>query len=45
MNYPTLYIRHYNNLVYVASNGGPNVFDAGNLWADDVSWVVTPSWG
>ena len=43
-NFPSRFIRHYANNVYIASNGGPNTFDATALWADDVSWVVTPSW-
>ena len=43
-NYPTRDIRHYNNNVYVASNGGVHTFDAAGLWGDDVSWVVTTGW-
>jgi hypothetical protein len=43
-NYPTRDIRHYNNNVYVASNGGTHTFDAANLWSDDASWVVTTGW-
>jgi len=43
-NFPSRFIRHYANNVYIASNGGSNTFDATALWADDVSWVVTPSW-
>jgi non-reducing end alpha-L-arabinofuranosidase len=43
-NFPTRYIRHFSNNVYIASNGGSNAFDSANLWADDVSWVVTGAW-
>jgi hypothetical protein len=43
-NYPTRDIRHYNNSVYIASNGGVHTFDAAGLWSDDVSWVVSSPW-
>jgi hypothetical protein len=43
-NFPARYIRHFNNNVYIASNGGSNAFDATGLWADDTSWVVTAPW-
>ena len=43
-NYPTRDIRHYNNNVYIASNGGVHTWDAASLWGDDVSWVVTSGW-
>lgn len=39
--YPTRYFRHYTNLLYVASNGGVNTFDAATSWNDDVSFVVS----
>ncbi|KAL4765043.1 alpha-L-arabinofuranosidase B [Aspergillus foveolatus] len=39
-NYPTRYWRHYENVLYVASNGGVNTFDAATAFTDDVSWVV-----
>ncbi|KAH8723757.1 alpha-L-arabinofuranosidase B [Phaeosphaeriaceae sp. PMI808] len=45
--YPTRYFRHYNNVTYIASNGGspnPNKeFDATALFNDDASWVVSSS--
>jgi hypothetical protein len=44
LNFPTRFIRHYNNNLYIASNGGPNAFDSTNLWAADVSWVVSSPW-
>jgi hypothetical protein len=43
-NYPTRDIRHYNNSVYVASNGGTHTFDAATLWSNDASWVVATGW-
>ncbi|WIM92458.1 alpha-L-arabinofuranosidase B [Actinoplanes oblitus] len=43
-NYPTRYIRHYNNAGYIASQGGVHTFDATGLFADDVSWVVGAGW-
>jgi hypothetical protein len=43
-NYPTRDLRHYNNIVYAASNGGVHTFDATGSWSDDVSWVVGTGW-
>lgn len=39
-NFPTRYLRHYDNVGYVASNGGVHTFDAAGSFNDDVSWVV-----
>ncbi|KAF4439345.1 alpha-N-arabinofuranosidase B [Fusarium austroafricanum] len=39
-NYPTRYIRHYNNNGYAGSNGGVHNFDAEKSFVDDVSFVV-----
>ncbi|HZN71501.1 MAG TPA: alpha-L-arabinofuranosidase B [Micromonosporaceae bacterium] len=44
LNFPTRFIRHFNNNLYIASNGGSNAFDSANLWAADVSWVVSSPW-
>ncbi|MDP9829249.1 alpha-L-arabinofuranosidase B [Kineosporia succinea] len=44
-NYRTRDLRHYNYNAYIASNGGTHTFDAANLWADDVSWVVAAGLG
>ena len=41
--YPTRYVRHYDNAGYVASNGGPDTFDATASFNDDVSWLVDAS--
>ncbi|QKM56765.1 Extracellular exo-alpha-(1-_5)-L-arabinofuranosidase [Burkholderia glumae] len=43
-NYPTRYLRHFANVLYVSSDGGPNDFDNANSWADDVSWVIAAPW-
>nr|BAB71803.1 alpha-L-arabinofuranosidase B [Aspergillus oryzae] len=40
-SYPTRYFRHYENVLYVASNGGVQTFDATTSFNDDVSWVVS----
>ncbi|KAF8188964.1 Arabinosidase B [Pholiota molesta] len=40
-SYPSHYFRHFNAVLYAASNGGPSDFDATFLFNDDVSWVVS----
>ncbi|KAF5329583.1 hypothetical protein D9619_009351 [Psilocybe cf. subviscida] len=40
-SYPTRSFRHFNNLLYVASNGGVHDFDSTGLYNDDVSFVVS----
>ncbi|KAF5310977.1 hypothetical protein D9619_008270 [Psilocybe cf. subviscida] len=40
-NYPTHLVRHYHSILYIASNGGDNAFDATALYNDDVSFVVS----
>jgi hypothetical protein len=40
-SYPTRYFRHYVNVLYVASNGGVDTFDATASFNDDVSWVIS----
>lgn len=39
-SYPTRYIRHFEYVVYIASNGGPETFDSTTSFNDDVSWVI-----
>lgn len=39
-NYPTCYVRHYDNLAYAARNGGVHVFDAAAEFNEDASWVI-----
>ncbi|KAL7928305.1 glycoside hydrolase family 54 protein [Trichoderma chlorosporum] len=41
--YPTRYFRHYNNILYAASNGGVHTFDAATSFNDDVSFVISAS--
>ncbi|KAI6847631.1 putative alpha-L-arabinofuranosidase [Hortaea werneckii] len=38
--YPTRYIRHFNNEGYVATNGGPEDFDATRSFNQDVTFLV-----
>ncbi|PQE18987.1 alpha-L-arabinofuranosidase B protein [Rutstroemia sp. NJR-2017a WRK4] len=40
-SYPTRYWRHYNNVVYVADNGGVHTFDAAASFNADVSFVIS----
>nr|U6BLZ9.1 RecName: Full=Alpha-L-arabinofuranosidase B; Short=ABF B; Short=Arabinosidase B; AltName: Full=Alpha-L-arabinofuranosidase of 60kDa; Short=AF-60; Flags: Precursor [Penicillium canescens]AHA36630.1 alpha-L-arabinofuranosidase [Penicillium canescens] len=42
-SYPTRYFRHYDNVLYAASNGGVHKFDNPASFNDDVSWVVSAS--
>ncbi|UKZ81586.1 Alpha-L-arabinofuranosidase [Trichoderma virens FT-333] len=41
--YPTRYFRHYNNILYIGSNGGVHTFDAATSFNDDVSFVISAS--
>jgi len=43
-NFSTRYLRHFNNTLYIASNGGSNAFDSATNWAADVSWAVSAPW-
>jgi hypothetical protein len=43
-NYSYKYIRHYNFLGYVASDGGSNTWDASSLWYEDSTWAVSSPW-
>lgn len=40
-SYPARYWRHYNAILYIASNGGPHDFDNPNPFNEDVSFVVS----
>ncbi|RAL11852.1 alpha-L-arabinofuranosidase B [Aspergillus homomorphus CBS 101889] len=40
-SYPTRYFRHYENVLYVASNGGVHTFDSKTSFNADVTWVVS----
>jgi hypothetical protein len=39
--YPTRYIRHYNSVGYIGSNGGVHTFDAAGSFNDDVTFVMS----
>ena len=41
--YPTRYLRHYDNVMYIASNGGVHTYDALRSFNDDVSFVLSNS--
>ncbi|KXS97135.1 hypothetical protein AC578_2912 [Pseudocercospora eumusae] len=38
--YPTRFVRHFNDIGYIARNGGPDAFDLTNSFNNDASWVV-----
>lgn len=41
--YPTKYFRHYDNVVYIATNGGVHTYDAAKSFNADATWVVGAS--
>ncbi|KAI1259045.1 Arabinosidase B [Xylariaceae sp. FL1019] len=41
--YPTRFFRHYDNVMYIASQGGVDTFDATGSYNADVSFVVSSS--
>jgi len=43
-NFPTKFLRHFDNALFLAGNGGSNAWDNPSHWADDVSWVVGLPW-
>jgi non-reducing end alpha-L-arabinofuranosidase len=45
-NYSYKYIRHYDYVGYVASDGvfSSNAWDAASLWDEDSTWAVTSPW-
>lgn len=42
--HPNMYIRNYNEQVYVASDGGANDWDVFLGWSLDTGWAVTVPW-
>lgn len=40
-SYPIRYFRHYSNVLYAASNGGPETFDATTEFDYDVTWKIS----
>lgn len=45
VNFPGRYLRTFENILYISSNGGPNPWDTATGWAADTSWFVAPPWG
>ncbi|MFD8974899.1 AbfB domain-containing protein [Streptomyces sp. NPDC059593] len=44
-NFRDRYLRHFNNELWIGSNGGTNNYwDKSALWSEDTSWRVTPPW-
>ena len=43
-NFSNKYIRHFNFLGYIASDGGSNAWDAASLWQNDTTWAVAAPW-
>ncbi len=43
-NLSNKYIRHFNFIGYIASDGGSNAWDASNLWFEDTTWAVATPW-
>ena len=43
-NYSYKYVRHFNFIGYVASDGGSNAWDASSLWYEDTTWAVASPW-
>jgi hypothetical protein len=44
VNFPGRYLRTFDNVLYLASNGGPDTWDTAIDWAVDTTWVVGPPW-
>ena len=44
VNFPDRYLRNFNSVVYIASNGGSNPWDTATGWAADTSWLVATPW-
>ncbi|KAF8190325.1 Arabinosidase B [Mycena galopus ATCC 62051] len=42
--YPTRFFRHFDNLLYIASNGGPDTFDPTALFNNDTTWALSAAW-
>jgi hypothetical protein len=44
-NRPTLFIRHFDFVAFIASDGGQFPWDASSKWHHDTSWTVIQPWG
>jgi Alpha-L-arabinofuranosidase B, catalytic/Alpha-L-arabinofuranosidase B (ABFB) domain/Concanavalin A-like lectin/glucanases superfamily/Lamin Tail Domain len=42
--FPGRYIRNFNNVVYLAADGGSNPWDTATGWPVDTSWLVATPW-
>jgi hypothetical protein len=40
-SHPTRYFRHYDDILYAASNGGVQTFDSSTSFNNDVSFVIS----
>ena len=45
LNYPTYYVRHASELVYIATVGGANAWDGGGSYDADTTWANQPGLG
>ena len=43
-NYSYQYIRHFDYVGYIASDGGANSWDASSLWYEDTTWAKASAW-
>jgi hypothetical protein len=43
-NYSNKYMRHYDYVGYVASDGGSNAWDSATSWTQDTTWVAASPW-
>jgi alpha-L-arabinofuranosidase len=41
---PTRFLRHYANVLYVATDGGTNAYDSATNWAADTTFTVSSGW-
>jgi hypothetical protein len=44
VNFPGRFLRTFENVLYLASNGGANPWDTATNWAADTSWLVAQPW-
>jgi hypothetical protein len=44
VNFPGLFLRTFNNALFLAGNGGVNPWDTATDWPADTSWVVVQPW-
>jgi non-reducing end alpha-L-arabinofuranosidase len=44
VNFLGRFIRNFNNVVYLAANGGSNPWDTATGWPVDTGWLVAAPW-